>query len=614
MKLYCLLGSSLALLAVLPLASFAQENNRANTKPSPIESMAKDTVVQLYTNRDGSSNAFSGSGVLIGKEGNTYTVLSAAHTICEEQGTSAQQCLEASKIELTMPDGESFTASEVKEFSLQLDLILIKFQSPFKYAVAKLGESNQLKRGDPLFSAGFTTGEEWNFYNGKLIANSSKKLTMGGYDLFHDSKTIPGMSGGGVFNAKGELVCINSRGASNPALPTASCVPIAFYQEFNPQLEKTASELFLIAQNEYFQRNYKDAIEHLNQAIAKDLTFAEAYEMRGHCYYYLDKYKAAIKSYDRAIALQPKLAESHFWRGQAAFQLGDYSSALTSFQKNIEIQPKNILAIEWKARTLYSQEKYDLVIQNLTKEIDPENRSEYIYYLLGMSYEQIGLIDQALLSYDRAVEIGGANSDALPIRARIHMERNLYNEAIKDYDLLLTKAPSYSKVGYLWSRSTALLRVGDEDRVVADMDEIIKLDPKYKAAYLRKAETYFRIGQYNQSILAYSDVIDRFASVAINRIPVGSSTTSSSTSLPSIYGDIPGPLPSIPSISPINSTNRNTSNAAAYQGRALAYRQLKKSKNAVSDLKVAADLYHEDGKLEDETFCRNIIRDLTRRK
>jgi tetratricopeptide (TPR) repeat protein len=598
MKPQYLLVSILTFLAASSSPGLAQSSRNSSQKinliasltPSAIESTAKDISVQL------SSDQGNGSGVLIGKEGNTYTILSAAHVICNTEN-NVQSCLEPANIELTTPDGETYTASEIKEFPFQLDLVLVKFRSPFKYPVAKMGDSTQVKRGDQLFSSGFTKGEKWNFYEGKLIANTLKKLTPGGYDLLHDAKTISGMSGAGTYNTKGELVCINSR--VEEGVSGSSCVPIAFYREFDPQIDKLASELYLLGKNEYYKNNYKEAIEQLSQAIAKDPTFAEAYFLRGECYYEQGKYKAALKNYEKANILNHNMVAAYVGQGKSSYKMDDYASALKSFQKASEIQPKNVLILQWQGLVLFYQKNYAQAIKTLEQAVTIDDYSEYTYDLLGDSYERNNQIEQAIANYTRAIDIGGSNSNSLPLRAKIHFKNKSYEQAIQDYDLLLARKFNPNKIEHHWLRSTALVEIKNYSQALLDMDEIIKIDKDYKPAYLRQAQIYAATGNYLLSVAYYNDFIEQSAEKpAIAQLPTG--------------------LPDYPTLSvPRASASRSytdytydTSRAVAYRGRGLAYLQQRQYSNAAIDLQVAAGLYHQDNKLEEEQFCLNTIQNL----
>jgi S1-C subfamily serine protease len=155
---------------------------------------------------DGSKNL--GSGVIIQKQGNLYTVLTAAHVL--KDGKSVRLTAAA--------DGQSYAAiaGSVKIAGSDIDLAVVQFRSSQNYQVAKIGNSNLLKSGMNIYISGFpvtslTTERVWMFTEGKVTANSDKKFK-GGYSLIYDINALPGMSGSAMFNQSGELVAIHGKG------------------------------------------------------------------------------------------------------------------------------------------------------------------------------------------------------------------------------------------------------------------------------------------------------------------------------------------------------------------------------------------------------------------
>ena len=75
-----------------------------------------------------------GSGVLLGKKGNTYLVLTNAHVVREQAGITIQT-----------PDGQSHTARRVKDPQVgNFDVALVEFDSSRTYQLAKI-DSNRDK-------------------------------------------------------------------------------------------------------------------------------------------------------------------------------------------------------------------------------------------------------------------------------------------------------------------------------------------------------------------------------------------------------------------------------------------------------------------------------------
>ncbi|MFM6843584.1 MAG: trypsin-like peptidase domain-containing protein, partial [Dolichospermum sp.] len=118
------------------------------------------------------------------------------------------------------PDGKkyNFNSSDIKKLP-NLDLAIVQFISNDNYTVATLGDSNKLTESTPIYNAGWSVNDTlclkgcYRFYNG--IINGISPNPQEGYALIISNNTLPGMSGGPILNAQGELVGINGLSVSN---------------------------------------------------------------------------------------------------------------------------------------------------------------------------------------------------------------------------------------------------------------------------------------------------------------------------------------------------------------------------------------------------------------
>jgi S1-C subfamily serine protease len=147
-----------------------------------------------------------GSGILIRKQAQTYTVLTNEHVLWIGDRFSIQT-----------PDGKIYGAQ--RESSAQFgknDLGLLRFTSPStaSYPVASLGCSLKLTAGTPVFAAGFPlplteySTKGFKFTTGAISLITPKALE-GGYQVGYSNNIEKGMSGGPVLNAKGEVIAVN---------------------------------------------------------------------------------------------------------------------------------------------------------------------------------------------------------------------------------------------------------------------------------------------------------------------------------------------------------------------------------------------------------------------
>jgi serine protease Do len=148
----------------------------------------------------------SGSGVLIRKEGNTYTILTAAHVLASQDS-----------YEVYGVDGQRYIlkASSIKRHP-EADIAIAQFSSSNTYKTAVIGDPSTLREGASIFVAGFPaqtaalTESIYSFTTGTLTAQA-KRPFKDGYGLVYTNTTLPGMSGGPVLNSSGALVGIHGR-------------------------------------------------------------------------------------------------------------------------------------------------------------------------------------------------------------------------------------------------------------------------------------------------------------------------------------------------------------------------------------------------------------------
>ena len=174
--------------------------------------IARQVSVRIVANKG------AGSGVIIGRRGQVYTVLTCAHVVNEGQGNSYS---------ILAPDGRTYSARLVRSVQFgDRDLALVQFTSQEDYQVVEMGDSDNLSIGEQLYAGGFPN---WHWVNKDEIADTRNwgwrafRLTRGnvgmiperslprGYQLGYTNEVEDGMSGGPVLNSNGQLVGINGR-------------------------------------------------------------------------------------------------------------------------------------------------------------------------------------------------------------------------------------------------------------------------------------------------------------------------------------------------------------------------------------------------------------------
>lgn len=144
-----------------------------------------------------------GSGVIVGRDGDTVYVLTNNHVAGE-----------ADEIEVGLHDGRSFSAELVGSDDL-IDLAMLSFTTEEEVPIATLGDSDSLRPGDWVFAVGNPLGFQSSITAGIVSATSRNANIQSGMSgvtdyIQTDAAINRGNSGGALVNLDGDVVGINT--------------------------------------------------------------------------------------------------------------------------------------------------------------------------------------------------------------------------------------------------------------------------------------------------------------------------------------------------------------------------------------------------------------------
>ncbi|WP_072149098.1 GUN4 domain-containing protein [Cylindrospermopsis sp. CR12] len=148
------------------------------------------------------TGADKGSGVIISRSGNTYTVLTNNH-VFKNPGN----------YEVTTPDRRKYQVTNIRRIE-NLDLATFQFNSTEKYNIVKQGNSRQMTIGKAVYVSGFPADKGLNFLRSEI--SRIDPPGKGGYSLVYRIGAFPAMSGGPILNEDGKLVGIHGKTESIP--------------------------------------------------------------------------------------------------------------------------------------------------------------------------------------------------------------------------------------------------------------------------------------------------------------------------------------------------------------------------------------------------------------
>lgn len=218
MKYFIVLVSSIALQSFSHTVCSKEILPSAENHQKVVLIAKKATIMFVDSNQK--SEPKKGSGVIIQKKGNLYTVITNRHVICGSGGTktNTETCSMPNPYNLVTADGQrhSINSKKVLVLSGGLDLAIVQFKSNQNYAVGKLANSDSAPIGTQIYTVGYdSTTMKFVDDDGSVMANSSHINDLSdknGYGIIYNAYTNKGMSGSAIWNRQGEIVAIHGRG------------------------------------------------------------------------------------------------------------------------------------------------------------------------------------------------------------------------------------------------------------------------------------------------------------------------------------------------------------------------------------------------------------------
>ncbi len=184
----------------------------------------------------------------------------------------------------------------------------------------------------------------------------------------------------------------------------------------------------------------KRAIEHFNQAIAKDPGYALAYAGLADCYIVIPNYsdvstqEAYIKAKAaalKALEIDDSLAEAHMSLGGIKVDFEwDFRGAETEIKKALTLNPNYATARHWYAQFLSSLGRHEEALIEIKRAQSLDPLSLIINAVVGDTYIKARQYDWAIEQLRKTIEMDKNFIQAHRYLGNAYLEKGMYNEAI----------------------------------------------------------------------------------------------------------------------------------------------------------------------------------------
>ncbi|MCA2716855.1 serine protease [Microcystis sp. M169S2] len=504
-----------------------------------------------FTVRIDSTSGGNGSGVIIAKEGNIYTVLTADHVFCEKeksQDAASKPCLNFTYTVVTS-DGKTRNIEKSTIIRQEgVDLAVFQFESLDNYPVAEIANYNPNSK-DFVFAAGFPkigqNPSKWLFSGGAILEKeegllqtrqsplrnkqggtlqSVASLTEG-YELVYTSITFGGMSGGAVLDSQGRVIGIHgsseTAGVTEIQLGFSLGIPISTFIGLQERF-KVKPQLLTTAQPQVSPQQQQEIIQAITGVIVPNTNAkADIWIERGGQLWRLFRFEEAIKAFDEAIKQNdPKnVYLAWYGKGLALGALDKDQPAIEALQQAINTLPKGEDLKEFHSSILQQQsvvyrflENYEqaLTVINQAISLFPNNPKSYIIkwlvlYDLKRYDEGLDTITQAINRAPRAFWYA--------IRGSNYSLQKKYELALDDFNKAMKLNPNLAMAYF--GRGELYYYQQKYELALADWNKAIELNPNLAMAYNNRGGIYYNQQKYELALADFNKAIELDSKLAM---------------------------------------------------------------------------------------------------
>ena len=248
------------------------------------------------------------------------------------------------------------------------------------------------------------------------------------------------------------------------------------------------------------QKDFKSAEKLLVAEIERDpksLHAAGLLEFAGGVFFLDGEYLNAAIAWKKSEAIAPLAEESRFTLAMAYVKLRRPDWARPELQKLAESHPQNALYAYWLARLDYDEQKYQEAIARLEKVTVVDPKMSRAYDLLGLCYDYLGRLQDAISTFNRAVQLNRLETKPSPWpnldMAIAQIEANDLNGAESNLHEAIRYDPQLTKAHYQLGR--LLEKQAKFPEAVDSLNTSVALDPSYPDPHYLLGRIYKRLGK-----------------------------------------------------------------------------------------------------------------------
>ena len=275
---------------------------------------------------------------------------------------------------------------------------------------------------------------------------------------------------------------------------------------FSARAQINADQVMQVGRNALYFEDYMLSIQYFNQVISAKPYLAYPYFFRALAKFNLDDYQGAVNDATLALERNPFISDAYELRAVALQNMGKLPEAIEDYNRVLKVLPENRGILFNKA--MAQEDNKDYIGAEATFEVLLNHHKNYDNGYVGRARLRLLTGDTigAMADVNRALEINKNAVNAYLIRADVAINgKRDYARALEDMNEAIKLQPKFA--GFFINRAFLRHNLDDYYGAMSDYDYAIQLDPENYVAYYNRALLLSEVRDFDKALADLNQVI-----------------------------------------------------------------------------------------------------------
>ncbi len=217
------------------------------------------------------------------------------------------------------------------------------------------------------------------------------------------------------------------------------------------------------------------------------------------------QFKAAAEALSAYTRAEPWDAQAWWLEGNCLYYMGEFKAAIAAFDRSLG-RVSSAAAFWSRGSAKNAIGLNDEAISDFTRALESEPNFAGAYNSRGLAHSSSGRLDEAIADYTKTIELAPDSAVAYNNRGNARASKGMIEEAVGDYTKAIELNPVYA-VAYA-NRANLKADQGRTGEALADFAKAIELEPGNAGTWYNRALTFGRRGELDAAISDYTRAIE----------------------------------------------------------------------------------------------------------